>query len=345
MTFFRTPTSTGVAETFVAMGLIYFCFMMFGALMVRRLPAPGWRPASSTSGAGRLAQAHRDMTADEAIKTPQFWLLWAILFVNVSAGIGELVQASPMIQEMFADRVSATAAAGFVGLLSLFNMGGRFCWSSLSDTIGRSNTYTVFFLLGSILYGLTPLTGRFGMVVIFVVSYGIIMSMYGGGFATIPAYLCADLFAHCSGGGYSRPSADGLVCRRGRGAGTGQLPPRLSDQARRAQGRGLHGNDVHHGRAARWRVRVQPAGAPRWQQRRTCMIENVKPEGACAGRKRQQTASGCQLATWVGVPLAWGVLQTLRTSLAAISLDGPSRRRRGRQPGRGSRASIAPSRR
>ncbi len=193
MNFFRSPSSSGVAETFAAMGLIYFCFMMFGVLMVR-LPPPGWKPAASVSGGARTPLVTpRDVTADVAITTPQFWLLWCILFLNVTAGIGVLGQASPMIQEMFTGRVTAEAAAGFVGLLSLFNMVGRFCWSSLSDYIGRKSTYMVFFLLGAVLYGLTPQTGRLGMVVLFVLSYGIIMSMYGGGFATIPAYL-RDLF-------------------------------------------------------------------------------------------------------------------------------------------------------
>ena len=193
MNYFRAPTGTGVAETFVAMGGIYFCFMMFGVLMVR-LPPPGWRPAGSISGAGRAPlAAPRNATADDASKTSQFWLLWAVLFLNVTAGIGVLGQASPMIQEMFAGRVTAEAAAGFVGLLSLFNMAGRFCWSSLSDYIGRRRTYAVFFLLGAVLYALTPQTGRLGMVVLFVLGYAVIMSMYGGGFATIPAYL-RDLF-------------------------------------------------------------------------------------------------------------------------------------------------------
>jgi MFS family permease len=189
MSYFQTPTSVGVAETFVAMGVIYFCFMMFGALMVR-LPPPGWRPEALAPGAARTARTvPDDLTADEAIKTLPFWLLWAVLFLNVTAGIGVLGQASPMIQEMFPGRVTAAAAAGFVGLLSLFNMAGRFGWSSLSDYIGRKNTYTVYFLLGAALYALTPQTGRLGLVVLFVLGYGVIISMYGGGFATIPAYL------------------------------------------------------------------------------------------------------------------------------------------------------------
>jgi MFS family permease len=189
MSHFRTATSVGVAETFVAMGIIYFCFMLFGALMVR-LPPPRPRPDGIIPAAAwaRVA-APRDVPADEAIRTPQFWLLWAVLFLNVTAGIGVLGQASPMIQEMFPGRVSAEAAAGFVGLLSLFNMVGRFFWSSLSDYLGRQRTYAVYFALGAALYALTPQTGQLGLVVLFVLGYGVIMSMYGGGFATIPAYL------------------------------------------------------------------------------------------------------------------------------------------------------------
>src|SRR5262249_34149133 len=110
---FRTPTSTGVAQTFVALAVIYFCFMMFGVLTVR-LPPPGWRPTGQAPGGapGALADA-RGVTADQAIRTPQFWLLWAVLFLNVTAGIGVLSQASPMIQETFPGRVSSVAAAGF----------------------------------------------------------------------------------------------------------------------------------------------------------------------------------------------------------------------------------------
>jgi MFS family permease len=129
------------------------------------------------------------VTADQAVKALPFWLLWAVLFLNVTAGIGVLGQASPMIQEMFPGRVSAAAAAGFVGLLSLFNMAGRFCWSSLSDYAGRKATYAIFFLLGAALYALTPQAGRLGSVALFVLGYAVIISMYGGGFATIPAYL------------------------------------------------------------------------------------------------------------------------------------------------------------
>jgi MFS family permease len=134
-----------------------------------------------------------NVVVNQAWRTPQFWLLWGVLCMNVSAGIGVLGQASPMIQEVFSGRVSAAGAAGFVGLLSLFNMGGRFFWASISDYLGRRNTYLVFFLLGIALYSTVPATGHLGSTALFVAAFAIIISMYGGGFATIPAYL-RDMF-------------------------------------------------------------------------------------------------------------------------------------------------------
>ena len=206
MNHFRTPTTMGVAETFVAMGLLYFAFMMFGVFTVR-LPADGWRPAGTGEAYGVADGVKRsaddgdrpvnlppaDVHVDQAFRTRQFWLLWLVLCLNVTAGIGVLGQASPMIQEMFPGVIGASAAAGFVGLLSLANMSGRFLWSSLSDFIGRQRTYMVYFALGALLYALIPTTGRIGSVVLFVGFYCVIMTMYGGGFATIPAYL-RDLF-------------------------------------------------------------------------------------------------------------------------------------------------------
>jgi MFS family permease len=111
----------------------------------------------------------------------------------VTAGIGVLGQASAMSQEMFPGRVTAAAASGFVGLLSIFNMGGRFCWASVSDFIGRKNTYFVFFILGIVLYSLVPYFGGHGYLPLFVLCFLIIISMYGGGFSTVPAYL-KDMF-------------------------------------------------------------------------------------------------------------------------------------------------------
>ena len=128
---------------------------------------------------------------DTAWKTPQFWLLWLVLCFNVTAGIGILGQASPMIQDMF--KVTPAAAAGYVGLLSLFNLGGRFLWSSISDYTGRKGIYCLYFLLGTALYLLVPWTQQQGNLTLFVIVTGVIISMYGGGFSTIPAYL-RDLF-------------------------------------------------------------------------------------------------------------------------------------------------------
>ncbi len=151
MNHFKTATSPGVAESFVALGVIYFAFMMFGAFSVR-VPAPGWQPAGWTPPASKPLVTTANVEVNEAMRTRQFWLLWIMLCANVTAGIGILEQASPMIQEIFKGRVLAAAAAGFVSLLSLANMAGRFLWSSASDKIGRRATYFVFFALGAVLY-------------------------------------------------------------------------------------------------------------------------------------------------------------------------------------------------
>jgi MFS family permease len=183
----------GVAETFVVMGIIYLCFMMVGAWIVR-VPAPGWRPAGFVAPAQpRPLITTQNVFVYDALKTPQFWLIWWILCLNVTAGIGVLGQASAMSQEMFKGRVTAVAASGFVGLFSLFNMGGRFFWSSTSDYIGRKSTYFIFFALGTALYAAVPYAGAIGNIPLFVLFYAVIFSMYGGGFATVPAYL-RDMF-------------------------------------------------------------------------------------------------------------------------------------------------------
>lgn len=193
MSKFSTPTHVGVAETFIVMGIVYLAFMWVGAAIVR-VPAPGWKPEGYTPPvvAQKLITTKHVYVYD-AIKTPQFWLIWCVLCLNVTAGIGVLGQASAMSQEMFPGHVTAVAAAGFVGLLSLFNMLGRFFWASTSDIIGRKNTYFCFFALGTLLYVAVPWTGATGSVALFVLCFVIIMSMYGGGFATVPAYL-KDMF-------------------------------------------------------------------------------------------------------------------------------------------------------
>src|SRR5580658_1180946 len=191
MSRFRTATSVGVEETFLVMAACYFVMMNFGAWIVR-VPAPGWKPEGfvAATQSGELITTAQ-VAADEAIKTPQFYLLWGVLCCNVTAGIGILAQASPMSQDMFG--ISPVVAGGFVGLLSIFNMVGRFFWSSASDYTGRKAIYVIYFLLGCLCYCLIPLSQRIGSVALFVALTCLIISMYGAGFSTIPAYL-RDLF-------------------------------------------------------------------------------------------------------------------------------------------------------
>jgi MFS family permease len=195
MAHFRTTTDVGVGKTFLVMGAIYFCFMMLGVFMIR-VPREGWKPENWVPPVKQQALiTTHDVDVSTAVRTPQFWLLWIILCVNVTAGIGILEQASPMIQDLFKGMIGPVAAGGFVGLLSLFNMGGRFFWSSTSDFIGRRSTYFIFLALGAALYLFLPLTGgdHMNSVKLFVAVACVLLSMYGGGFATIPAYL-RDLF-------------------------------------------------------------------------------------------------------------------------------------------------------
>ena len=212
MEYFRAGGSGGVWQTFVAMGLIYFVFMMGGAFGYR-LPAPGWQPAGWTPPEPNTKAmiTQNQVHLNNVHKTPAFWCIWVVLCMNVSAGIGVLSMASPMLQEIFGGSligqpsVSFTAlndsqraavaavAAGFTGLLSLFNIGGRFFWASLSDHIGRRPTYVVFFLLGIAMYAAAPWAAHAGSKALFVAFFCVILSMYGGGFATVPAYL-ADMF-------------------------------------------------------------------------------------------------------------------------------------------------------
>ncbi|WP_426192793.1 OFA family MFS transporter [Massilia sp. DWR3-1-1] len=212
MKYFATPTSVGVYETFLTMAVIYFIFMMGGALSYR-VPASGWKPAGWTPPVNQAANAmitRRHVHVSKVWGIPQFWLLWGVLCLNVTAGIGILGMSSPLIQEVFGGRLigvdggfasltpaqlgqTAAIAAGFTGLLSLFNIGGRFFWASISDYLGRKNTYFIFLGLGLLLYAFIPSMAHAGNLPLFVAFFCIILSMYGGGFATVPAYL-ADLF-------------------------------------------------------------------------------------------------------------------------------------------------------
>lgn len=208
---FKSASDVGVWQTFLMMGVIYSVFMMIGAFAYRVSPTgwqpEGWMPPNEKKS--MITEHHVHL--NNAHKTPQFWLIWWVLCLNVSAGIGVIGMASPMLQEIFAGKLIghpeltfsqlsveqktaiAAIAAGFAGLLSLFNIGGRFLWATISDYIGRKNTYYTFFLLGIVLYALAPTFAAMGSKLLFVVGFGIILSMYGGGFATVPAYL-ADMF-------------------------------------------------------------------------------------------------------------------------------------------------------
>jgi MFS family permease len=217
---YATPTSVGVWETFVTMGVIYFVAMLCGAFGYR-VPPENWSVAAASRQSRALTTEHptlrqalittRNVHVSEAWKTPQFWFLWAVLCLNVSAGIGVIGIASPMIQEVFGGRLMdrpgvpfrdldaaakaelATIGAAFAALLSVFNIAGRISWASLSDYIGRKRTYLIFFTLGAALYSAAPWAARIDSVALFVAIFCVILTMYGGGFATIPAYL-ADIF-------------------------------------------------------------------------------------------------------------------------------------------------------
>ena len=294
--------TNGVAETFAVLGLGYAAFMLFGAVTVRVPPA--------RDGAGKAADG---VTPAEAVRTRRFWLLWAILFLNVTAGIGLLEKASSMVQDLFPGRVTATAAAGFVGLLSLFNMAGRFGWSSFSDRIGRRATYSIFFLVGAALYAALPVAGADGDVVLFVLGSGLILTMYGGGFATIPAYL-RDRFGTAYVG-----AIHGRLLTAWSAAGI--VGPALMNTTRQAQ------LDAGVPSAATYALPlylyagllaagfvcnalVGPAAAP----------GGAKPATAAAtagptGLGRHWPTLAFRWA-FVGVPLGWGVSQTVLKALA-----------------------------
>ena len=209
MNYFAGPAGNGVWQSILALAAIYALFMLAGTFGYR-LPPMGWHPsgekAQKTIRNNPTIQVHVRV----ACRTPQFWLLWMVLWLNVTAGIGILGMASPMLQEIFAGKLLsldlswhelngeqlkriATMAAGFTGLLSLFNILGRFFWASVSDLCGRKMTFAIIFCLGAVLYGTLPLVNHGGYIALYVCAMCIIISMYGGGFASIPAYL-ADVF-------------------------------------------------------------------------------------------------------------------------------------------------------
>lgn len=212
MTYFASDHNVGVAATFIVLAIFYLIYMMAGAFTYR-IPPSGWKPLGWTPpevDTQNIMVTQRHVHVKKVWGIPQFWLLWMVLCMNVSAGIGVIGMSSPMLQEVFGGHLIginkhfselnkielsqvASVAAGFTALLSLFNIGGRFVWASFSDLLGRKTTYFVFFIGGALLYASLPSSASMNQLFLFVVAFCIILSMYGGGFATIPAYL-ADLF-------------------------------------------------------------------------------------------------------------------------------------------------------
>lgn len=335
MKHFQSPTSVGVAETFVALAAIYGVFMVIGTFAYRVPPEgwtpPGWRGPITGGSPG----ADGSYTAAAACRTRQFWLLWGVLLCNVSAGIGVIGMASPMLQEVFGGRLvgsdlpferldaaqlsrTAAVAAGFTGLLSLFNIVGRLFWSSLSDRIGRRSTYAIFLLAGAALFALVPLAGRAGSVAVFSALVCLALTMYGGGFAAIPAYL-ADLFGTGSVG-----AIHGRLLTAWSVAGV--LGPVLVNYLNEAQVRcGIPRARAYDrtmltlavvlliGAVCNWLV--HPLGVP---------AAEVVTGGGLPSRQRSEPepmahasahppAWGLVLVFWclVGLPLAWGVCVTL----------------------------------
>ena len=198
---------TGAASTFLTLGISYFIVMMFASFQYR-VPKEGWKPEGwqpkpEASSKGMVSKNH--VHIDQALKTPQFWLLWIVLCFNVTAGIGVIGVAKTMINEIFGNLAIVTAgfAGTYVLMISVFNMVGRFFWASTSDYIGRKNTYHCFFVIGTLLYLSIPFWAGMGnttALIGFYIATMIIFTMYGGGFATIPAYL-ADLFGTLHVGG------------------------------------------------------------------------------------------------------------------------------------------------
>ena len=339
---FSGPGEVGVFATFLVMAVVYFVFMMGGALGYR-VPPTGWKPEGWTAPA-KVAQnlmiTKGHVHVSKVWGIPQFWMVWVVLCMNVSAGIGVIGMASPMLQEVFGgnligvakkfgelDKAQLTAiagvAAGFTALLSLFNIGGRFFWASMSDLLGRRLTYVCFFVLGGILYFSVPGSAAAGSKFLFVAAFCIILSMYGGGFATIPAYL-ADLFGTQMVG-----AIHGRLLTAWATAGI--IGPVVVNYMREYQlGLGLPREQVYNqtmyiltgmlvvGLIANLIIRpVDPkhfmTDAELAEEKRISHERAAAAEVGMGSAGIEKTSSAVVLLAWaaVGIPLAWGVYRTL----------------------------------
>jgi MFS family permease len=345
MNTFRSPTSVGAWQTLVAMAAIYSVFMLAGAFGYR-LPRAGWQPEGWTPPDRSRTKmiTTRHVHFKNAHKTPQFWLIWAVLCLNVSAGIGVIGMASPMLQEIFGGSLIgqpgvafteldaaqrgriAAIAAGFIGLLSLFNIAGRLFWAALSDEIGRKTTYCVFFVLGIVLYAAAPWTAHAGSKALFVGLFCIIVSMYGGAFATIPAYL-ADLF-----GTQYVSAIHGRLLTAWSTAGI--IGPVLVNYLREFQLAnavarenaydltmyilaamlvlGFIANQMVKPLADNWFMTDKEVAAV---QARSSIVDSI-PTGSLGIAHRAIDATTVLAWTAVGIPMLWGVWITLQSTLA-----------------------------
>lgn len=345
MNVFASDASVGVWQTFVVMSALYFVAMVSGAFGYR-LPPSGWTPKSGVALKTSRLVTSAHVHVNEATRTPQFWLLWGVLCLNVSAGIGVIGMASPMLQEVFGGRLIgvpsrlaelaedqrvqvATIAAAFAGLLSLFNIAGRIAWASASDVLGRKTTYTVFFLLGFALYVSAPVAGEAGRIAIFVAIFCLILTMYGGGFATVPAYL-ADLFGTQHVG-----AIHGRLLTAWSVAGI--LGPVVVNYIREFQlGRGVPAHQAYNvtmyvlagmllfGLLCNLLIRpVDPKHHMSEEQiakeRATAHQQSASRTSAAPTRAREAVQQRALIAiVWaaVAIPLAWGVWITLSKSMA-----------------------------
>ena len=330
MKYYATPTSVGVWETFLTLAAGYFVFMLAGALGYR-VPADGWKPRGwePTAVAKKALVTDKNVALEVAWRTKQFWLLWAVLCLNVTAGIGILSMASPLLQEVFGGRligVSATfdqltpeqkgqiaaIAAGFTGLLSLFNIAGRIFWASLSDRIGRKATYAVFFLLGLALYASIPVDGgdrEPGAVRRLLLRHSVDVWRW----LRHRARLSCRPVRHPHGWRHPRPPVDGLVGRGRAGAGARELHPRLPTRPRYRASAGLQRDHVHPGRTAGGRVRLQLAGQAGGPQ--------ALHDCRAAGRHRAQTGRSGWIAPAATQTAAAGASRRVGGACVAGRLD------------------------
>ena len=341
MEHFKTLTDVGVWQTFVALGLIYFVFMLGGAFGYR-LPPAGWRPAGWTPPTNAKAMITTgNVDLKDAHKTLQFWLIWAVLCLNVSAGIGIIGAASPMLQETFGGRLfgdpsvgfaqfndaqkaqAALVGAAFVGLFSLFNIAGRFFWASLSDKIGRKMTYYTFFTLGFLCYAAAPTLATLGMLGLFAAAFCLIASMYGGGFATIPAYL-ADIF----GTQYVGAIHGRLITAWSAAGIIGPVIVNYMHDSRKAAG--IAANQIYHpifyvlagllvaGFIANLLIRPLDKKWFMSEEEVAALQSKLKSRAEAVGSAVASSGFDIKaLLAWsaVGIPLAWGVWITLQKAL------------------------------